>query len=147
MPNKVIGSSINFGTIKLSEDSNTLDEVVIIAEKSTVEIRLDKRIYNVGKDITVRGGSVADVLGNIPSITVDVEGNVALRGNDNVRILINGKPSGLIGISGPEGLRQLPSESIEKVEVSGNGMVNGGIKVPFEPGVNPQYIILSNSCP
>ena len=82
-----------------------------------VEIRLDKRIYNVGKDITVRGGSVADVLGNIPSITVDVEGNIALRGNNNVRILINGKPSGLVGISGPDGLRQLPSESIEKVEV------------------------------
>ena len=52
MPNKVIGSSIDFGTIKLSEDSNTLDEVVIIAEKSTVEIRLDKRIYNVGKDMS-----------------------------------------------------------------------------------------------
>ena len=60
---------------------------------------------------------MADVLGNIPSITVDVEGNIALRGNNNVRILINGKPSGLVGISGPDGLRQLPSESIEKVEV------------------------------
>ena len=82
-----------------------------------MEIRLDKRIYNVGKDITVRGGSVADVLDNIPSVSVDVEGNVALRGNQNVRILINGKPSGLVGLSGPQGLRSLPAESIEKVEV------------------------------
>ena len=71
----------------------------------------------MGKDITVRGGSVSDVLDNVPSVSVDVEGIVSLRGNDNVRILINGKPSGLVGLSGPEGLRQIPAESIEKVEV------------------------------
>ena len=112
-----IESNLNLGTIALEIDTNELEEVELIGEQTQVEIRLDKRIYNVGKDITVRGGSVADVLGNIPSITVDVEGNVALRGNNNVRILINGKPSGLVGISGPNGLRQLPSESIEKVEV------------------------------
>ena len=112
-----IKSNLNLGTIALEIDTNELEEVELIGEQTQVEIRLDKRIYNVGKDITVRGGSVADVLGNIPSITVDVEGNVALRGNNNVRILINGKPSGLVGISGTNGLRQLPSESIEKVEV------------------------------
>ena len=112
-----IESNLNLGTIALEIDTNELEEVELIGEQTQVEIRLDKRIYNVGKDITVRGGSVADVLGNIPSITVDVEGNVALRGNNNVRILINGKPSGLVGISGTNGLRQLPSESIEKVEV------------------------------
>ena len=96
-------------------NTNELEEVELVGEQTQVEIRLDKRIYNVGKDITVRGGSVTDVLGNIPSITVDVEGNIALRGN-NVRILINGNLR-LVGISGPDGLRQLPSESIEKVEV------------------------------
>ena len=117
MPNKVIDSSIDFGTIKLSEDSNTLDEVVIIAEKSTVEIRLDKRIYNVGKDMTVRGGSASDVLDNVPSVDVDVEGNVSLRGNENVRILIDGKPSALVGLSGTDALRQLPADAIERVEV------------------------------
>ena len=110
-------SNLNLGTIALEIDPSELEEVELVGEQTQVEIRLDKRIYNVGKDITVRGGSVADVLGNIPSITVDVEGNIALRGNNNVRILINGKPSGLVGISGPDGLRQLPSESIEKVEV------------------------------
>ena len=110
-------SNLNLGTIALEIDPRELEEVELVGEQTQVEIRLDKRIYNVGKDITVRGGSVADVLGNIPSITVDVEGNIALRGNNNVRILINGKPSGLVGISGPDGLRQLPSESIEKVEV------------------------------
>ena len=89
----------------------------LVAERTEVEIRLDKRVYNVGRDITVRGGSVSDVMDNIPSVSVDVEGNISLRGNDNVRILINGKPSGLVGLSGPDALRQLPAESIEKVEV------------------------------
>ena len=117
LPNKTINSSINFGTIKLSEDSDKLDEIVIIAEKSTVEIRLDKRIYNVGKDMTVKGGSASDVLDNVPSVDVDVEGNVSLRGNENVRILIDGKPSALVGLSGTDALRQLPADAIERVEV------------------------------
>ena len=110
-------ASKDFGQISLLISENLLEGVEVMAEKTEVEIRLDKRIYNVGKDLTVRGGSVADVLDNVPSVSVDVEGNVALRGNDNVRILINGKPSGLVGISGPQGLQQLPAESIEKVEV------------------------------
>jgi len=101
----------------LFENAQSLGEVSIIAEKTTVEIKLDKKIYNVGKDLTVRGGTVSDVLDNVPSVSVDVEGNVALRGNENVRILINGKPSGLVGLSGTDALRQLPAESIEKVEV------------------------------
>ena len=113
----LIKSNMDLGTIGLTIGNTALEGVEVMAEKTEVEIRLDKRIYNVGKDLTVRGGSVADVLDNVPSVTVDIEGNVALRGNDNVRILINGKPSGLVGISGPQGLQQLPAESIEKVEV------------------------------
>lgn len=115
--NIVIRSALDLGTIELSIAVDSLDEVELVAERTEVEIRLDKRVYNVGKDITVRGGSVSDVMDNIPSVAVDVEGNISLRGNDNVRILINGKPSGLVGLSGPEGLRQLPAESIERVEV------------------------------
>ena len=117
IPNKIINSTLNFGTIELSEDTDKLDEIVIIAEKSTVEIRLDKRIYNVGKDMTVKGGSASDVLDNVPSVDVDVEGNVSLRGNENVRILIDGKPSALVGLSGTDALRQLPADAIERVEV------------------------------
>ncbi len=113
----VVRSNTDWGKVELSISSTSLEGVEVMGEKTEVEIRLDKRIYNVGKDLTVRGGSVADVLDNVPSVTVDLEGNVALRGNDNVRILINGKPSGLVGISGPQGLQQLPAESIEKVEV------------------------------
>jgi outer membrane receptor protein involved in Fe transport len=82
-------------------------------------LRLDKKVYNVGSDLTVKGGSVTDVLSNVPSVSVDVEGNISLRGNESVRILINGKPSALSGLS-PEALQQLPSDAIEKVEVITN---------------------------
>jgi len=108
---------MNLGTVSLEMNTETLDEIEIIAETTTVDIKLDKKIYNVGKDLTVRGGTVSDVLDNVPSVSVDVEGNVSLRGQDNVRILINGKPSGLVGLNSTDALRQLPAESIERVEV------------------------------
>ncbi|HLT52536.1 MAG TPA: TonB-dependent receptor [Flavobacteriaceae bacterium] len=117
LSNKTISADTDFGTLKLVVDVESLDEIEIIAETTTVDIKLDKKIYNVGKDLTVRGGTVSDVLDNVPSVSVDVEGNVALRGNDNVRILINGKPSGLVGLNSTDALRQLPAESIERVEV------------------------------
>jgi len=115
--NKRITNDENIGKFSLILDAEALDAVEIIAERTTVEFRLDKKIYNVGKDLTVRGGTVSDVLDNVPSVSVDVEGNVALRGNDDVRILINGKPSGLVGLNSTDTLRQLPAESIERVEV------------------------------
>jgi len=115
--NKKLTKDENIGVFKLVLDIEALDAVEIIAEKTTVEVRLDKKIYNVGKDLTVSGGTVSDVLDNVPSVSVDVEGAVSLRGNENVRILINGKPSGLVGLSSTDALRQLPAESIEKVEV------------------------------
>lgn len=115
--NKELKTDENIGTFALELDFASLGEVEIIAERTTVEIKLDKKIYNVGKDLTVSGGTVSDVLDNVPSVSVDAEGNVALRGNDNVRILINGKPSGLVGLNSADALKQLPAESIEKVEV------------------------------
>ena len=115
--NQALSKSKNIGIIRLEADTESLDEIEIIAEKTTVEIKLDKKIYSVGKDLTVRGGTVSDVLDNVPAVSVDVEGNVSLRGNENVKILINGKPSGLVGINSTEALRQLPAESIERVEV------------------------------
>ncbi|MFK7781971.1 TonB-dependent receptor domain-containing protein [Psychroserpens sp.] len=114
---KLIDKNIDLGTVGLSLNLEALDAVEIIAERTTAEIKLDKKIYNIGKDLTVRGGTVSDVLDNVPSVSVDVEGNVALRGNDDVRILINGKPSGLVGLNSTEALRQLPAEAIERVEV------------------------------
>ena len=117
LPQQKITQNLNLGTITLESDMEAIGEVEIIAEKSTVEIRLDKKIYNVGKDMTVKGGTASDVLDNVPSVTVDVEGTVSLRGNESVRILIDGKPSGLVGLSGTDALRQLPAEAIQKVEV------------------------------
>jgi hypothetical protein len=117
LKNRKIDKNLNLGTIILSEDGQVLDEVNIIPEKSTVDIRLDKKIYNVGKDMTVKGGSVSDVLDNVPSVSVDVEGNVSLRGNENVRILIDGKPSSLVGLDGTSALKQLPADAIERIEV------------------------------
>jgi hypothetical protein len=112
-----LNQDIDLGILKMKADLQILDAVDIIAEQTTVEIKLDKKIYNVGKDLTVRGGSISDVLDNVPSVSVDLEGNVALRGNENVRILINGKPSGLAGLNSTDALRQLPADAIEKVEI------------------------------
>nr|WP_299167668.1 TonB-dependent receptor [uncultured Allomuricauda sp.] len=116
---QVLRTSTDLGTIKLSIDVEQLEDVEVVGERTTVELRLDKKVYNVGSDLTVKGGSVTDVLDNVPSVTVDVEGNISLRGNESVRILINGKPSALSGLS-PDALQQLPAEAIEKVEVITN---------------------------
>ncbi|MFK7781208.1 outer membrane beta-barrel protein [Psychroserpens sp.] len=115
--NKVLDKKMDLGVVSLSLDVEALDAIEIIAERTTAQIKLDKKIYTIGKDMTVSGGTVSDVLDNVPSVSVDVEGNVALRGNDDVRILINGKPSGLVGLNSTEALRQLPAEAIERVEV------------------------------
>jgi len=117
LQNIEIDQNKDLGTVYIEEDEQALDEIEIIAEKSTMEIRLDKKIYNVGKDMTIKGGTASDVLDNIPSVTVDADGIVSLRGNENVRILINGKPSGLVGINDTEALRQFPADAIKKVEV------------------------------
>lgn len=117
LKNQDLTKSRDLGIIKLSIDATELDEVVVEAERTTVEVRLDKKIYNVGQDLTNSGGTVSDALGNIPSVTVDVDGAIALRGNSNVRILINGKPSAIAGFGSTEALRQLPADAIEKVEV------------------------------
>ncbi|NNF75359.1 MAG: TonB-dependent receptor [Flavobacteriaceae bacterium] len=117
LSDRSIQSNEDLGTFEMEIDAESLDEVMVIAERTTVEIKLDKKIYNVGSDLTVRGGTVSDVLDNVPSVSVDVEGNVSLRGNDDVRILINGKPSGLVGLNSTDALRQLPAEAIERVEV------------------------------
>ena len=112
-----VQNSIDLGIISLSINENLLDEIEVIGEKTEIEIKLDKTVYNIGKDLTLKGSSVSDVLDNLPSLEVDIDGNVSLRGNQSVRILINGKPSGLVGISSNDALKQFPSERVEKVEV------------------------------
>lgn len=94
-----------------------LETVTVKNEKSTVEHKLDKKIFNVGTDLISKGGTALDILNNVPSVTVNSDGAVRLRGNSGVRILINGKPSVL---TANNGLEQIPAESIERIEVITN---------------------------
>ncbi|MGE6355431.1 TonB-dependent receptor domain-containing protein [Flavobacterium sp. NPDC079362] len=146
---KNIQGDTNLGVVNLSEDAAQLNEVVIRAEKSTVEIKLDKKVYNVGQDMMVKGGTVSDVLDNVPSVSVDTEGNVSLRGSDNIRILIDGRPSNAINVA--EALRQLPADAIDKVEVitnpsarydaeGGSGLINIILKKGKNQGFNGTFI-------
>jgi len=141
--------STNLGQITLEEDATQLNEVVVRAEKSSVEIKLDKKVYNVGQDMMVKGGTVSDVLDNVPSVSVDVEGNVSLRGSDNIRILIDGRPSYAVNIA--EALKQLPADAIDKVEVitnpsarydaeGGSGLINIILKKGKNQGFNGTFI-------
>ncbi len=117
LPEQELTGSTDLGVIFLEVDVAQLEGVEVVGEKTTVEVRLDKKIYNIGKDLTTSGANISDALNNIPSVTVDVEGAISLRGNDNVRILINGKPSAMAGFGSTDALRQLPADAIERVEV------------------------------
>jgi outer membrane receptor protein involved in Fe transport len=146
---KNILENTSLGLIPLSEDAAQLNEVVVRAEKTTVEIKLDKKVFNVGNDLMVKGGTVSDVLANIPSVAVDVEGNVSLRGNENVKILIEGRPSNAINIT--EALRIIPADAIDRVEVitnpsarydaeGGGGILNIILKKGKNQGLNGTII-------
>lgn len=113
-------SSIDLGTIRLEPTEQTLKEVVVQADKSFMQLSLDKKIFNVGKDLANAGGNASDILQNIPSVSVDAEGGVKLRGSDNVRILVDGKPSGLVSIKGGSGLQNLQASLVERVEIITN---------------------------
>ncbi len=113
-------NAVDLGTISLQSSTADLAEVVVQGEKTLMELSLDKRVFNVGKDLANAGGNASDILMNLPSVAVDPEGNVSLRGSANVRILIDGKPSGLVSFKGSSGLRQLPANLVERVEVITN---------------------------
>ncbi len=142
--------TVDLGVIALEPDATTLMEVEVRAEKSQMQLSLDKKVFNVGKDLANTGGSAADVLDNVPSVAVDVEGNVSLRGSGGVRILVNGKPSGLVGISNSDGLRNIPANLIERVEVITNpsaryeaegmaGIINIILKKEKRNGLNGSF--------
>ncbi|MGV3585611.1 MAG: TonB-dependent receptor domain-containing protein [Adhaeribacter sp.] len=143
------------GTLKLEASAGkTLNEVVVQAEKSTMELSLDKKIFNVGQDLANAGGSATEILSNIPSVSVDAEGNVKLRGSENVRILIDGKPSGLVSFKGGSGLQQLQGSLIEKVEIITNpsaryeaegmsGIINIVLKKERKSGFNGSFEVIA----
>ncbi len=114
---------IDLGELMIAPDDALLNEVEVVAEKSTVEMTLDKRVFNIGKDISSTAGNAIEVLENIPSVTVDIDGNVSLRGDEGVRILIDGKVSGLAGINSRDALRSLQADMIDRIEVVTNPSV------------------------
>lgn len=116
-------STVDLGRIAMAPDAELLDQVEIVAEVSTYEMTLDKRVFNVGKDVSNTAGNAIEVLESIPAVSVDVEGNVSLRGDEGVRILIDGKESGLSGLSTQDALRTLQGDMIERVEVITNPSV------------------------
>ncbi|MEB2784719.1 outer membrane beta-barrel family protein [Algoriphagus persicinus] len=145
--------SHDLGQINMQSTAGDLEEVVVQGEKTTMELSLDKRIFNVGKDLANAGGTANDILMNLPSISVDPEGNVRLRGSANVRILIDGKPSGLVSFKGSSGLRQLPANMIERVEVITNpsaryeaegmaGVINIILKKENNQGFNGSFEVI-----
>ncbi|MDB5230599.1 MAG: TonB-dependent receptor, partial [Chitinophagaceae bacterium] len=107
-------------TIVLAAVTKQLDNVTVSGKKSTLNTSIDRKVYNVDQDIMSKSGSVSDILKNIPSVEVDIEGQVSLRGSADVMILINGKPSPLMGKTRAEVLQQLPANSIERIEVITN---------------------------
>lgn len=112
--------TVNLRVIQLSEDSQLLGEVEVVAQKSQMRFEIDKKVFNVDQSIATTGGSASDVLGNIPSVEVDNEGEISLRGSSSVTIWINGKASGLSADNRAQILEQMPAESIERIEVITN---------------------------
>ncbi|MFO8236248.1 MAG: TonB-dependent receptor family protein [Bacteroidales bacterium] len=134
------------GTVYLEEASQEIEGVQVSADRMKVEYKVDKKVINVEKDFGSEGGSAVDVLENVPSVQVDIEGNVELRGTGNFRVLINGKPSVL---EGSEALQQLPANRISNIEIITNpsakydpegtgGIINIIMKEQKERGLNGQ---------
>ncbi len=105
------------GIIKISTKTNDLNEVVVTGQSGMIEEKVDRLVYNAEKDLTTKGGDASDVLKNVPMLNVDLEGNVSLRGNSNLRVLINNKPSTIVASSIADALRMIPADLIKTVEV------------------------------
>ncbi len=116
---KAINGKVVIGEIELEQSANELGEVEVVSERSQTEFKLDKRVFNVGQDLSSTGASAVDVLNNVPSVDVNIEGEISLRGSQGVQVLINGKPS-ILASDGANSLGTITADMIEKVEVITN---------------------------
>ncbi|MEO0734908.1 MAG: TonB-dependent receptor, partial [Bacteroidota bacterium] len=136
-----------FGSLELGAGGQDLEEVVVTAERAVMELGLDRKVFNVEKSVAAAGGSAEDLLRQLPSVAVDLEGNVSLRGSGNVRFLVNGRPSGLVGDDPATFLKSLSATNIERIEVITNpgaafdpdgtaGLINIVLKRKRDDGFN-----------
>jgi outer membrane receptor protein involved in Fe transport len=113
-------SKVNLGKLYISGSSQSLGEVEVTAQRSTFVNSIDRKTFNVGSDLMSKTGSVSDLLQNVPSVQVDIDGNVSLRGSGNVTILVNGKPSAMMNLNPAAILQQMQASSIDKIEIITN---------------------------
>ncbi|MGI4872282.1 MAG: TonB-dependent receptor domain-containing protein [Janthinobacterium lividum] len=111
------GGAVALGTIALTATEQKLGDVVVVGQKQLIEERVDRTIYNADVDKTTAGGDASDVLRRVPLLSVDLDGNVSLRGSSNIRVLINNKPSTIAASSVADALKQIPADQIQTVEV------------------------------
>ncbi len=141
--------NIDLGVIYVTQEAQELEGVEVSAERSTIEQKIDRKVINVGKDLTTTGASASDIMVNIPSVDIDQDGNLSLRGNTNVRVLVDGKPT---NIETSQLLQQIPSTSIQKIELITNpsakynpegmsGIVNIVLKKNTNVGFNGNFNI------
>jgi len=116
-------ADIKLGDISIQPKTSSLSGVEITSEKSMITSNLDKKVISVDKNMAIGGGTATDVMENVPSVSVDADGNVSLRGNTNITLLIDGKPSSQAGIAASDVLNQIPASAIESVEVITNPSV------------------------
>ncbi len=139
--------ALNIGTVLMTETTVNLGGVTVTSQRVTFNTAIDRKVFNVQQDIMSKTGTASDLLQNIPSVQVDIDGVVSLRGSTNVLMLINGKPSPLMGASRAEVLQQMPASSIERIEVITNpsakfkpdgtsGIINIVMKKDVNTGLN-----------
>ncbi|PHN08357.1 TonB-dependent receptor domain-containing protein [Flavilitoribacter nigricans] len=109
--------NVDLEAVALSQGANVLDEVTVTSDRSLIEEKVDRMVYNAEKDNLAKGGDAADVLRKVPLLQVDLEGNVSIRGSSNIRVLINNKPSTIVAASIADALKMLPADMIKSVEV------------------------------
>ncbi|MEO8447387.1 MAG: TonB-dependent receptor [bacterium] len=140
-------NSIKLGNIKMKSGAATTEEIEVKGQKSTIEFRGDRRILNVGENLVLKGATGLDVLKEVPGVTVDIDGNVSVRGSEGIKIMIDGKPFGLEGANRTTTLEQLSADQIDRVELVTNpsvkydaegssGIINIILKKQLEYGYN-----------
>jgi outer membrane receptor protein involved in Fe transport len=140
-------SNFEYASIKLNSKNVNMNEVVIRSEKEAANFNLDKKVYNVDKNLANSGGTAVDVVQNIPAVQVDADGGVTVRGNSNITVLVDGRPAQLAGFSGSDVLAQIPASQIESIELVTNpsarydpegtgGIINVILKKKSNLGIN-----------